>query len=131
MKQRITYIGPIATNRKDANGNKFSDEALNDLIYKNPIVPVTVNFSGNPIGRTVEFKKRSDGVILCEVELDYPDLERLDLFLVPGGRVNLTDLEKDTDGTTIIKKMEIYEVSITTMPADKTLTTINKKENPQ
>jgi len=108
------------------NNFRFSDEAINDFIKNQPVVPVTVNFKDTPIGATRSFELDGDRVI-CSFEIEIPDMEELGLFAVPSGIVNHNDIsQEDENGVKTIMKMQLTEVAITATPADPSLTKIEK-----
>lgn len=111
--------------RTGLNGNAFSAEVLNDIVNGQPIVPVRIGFTGRPIGKTKSFEKRDDGTIIATFDLEQSDLEQLNIFVVPGGLCHVNDVVKAEDGVTVIKKMELTELSLTSFPADEGLTAIS------
>jgi hypothetical protein len=118
-----SYKGRLITIGETMNKTRFSQEAINDILDKQPSVPVLINFVGDPIGNVTGFSIE-DGALICEFQLRQPNMEKLHLFIVPGGKCDVQDLKQDENGITVIEKMDLFSVSITSTPADPTLTKI-------
>lgn len=122
-----TYKGRMVTFNMSWNGTKFSEEAINDILSKSgDRIPVTFNFSKDPIGVVTKIEKTEDNSLISTVQVDKDGLESLGLYLVPGGTVNLVDIELDSDGNRIIRHFDLNEVSFTIAPADTHITPIKK-----
>jgi hypothetical protein len=107
------------------NKTRFSQEVIDGILTNQPQVPVRINFVGEPIGYSDKFWFDQDGVG-CEMEIKQEHLEELNLFVVPEGIVHINEISRDENGTTIINKMQLTGLSITSFPADMTLTKIKK-----
>jgi len=120
------YIGTLVGSSDPKNKTRLSQEALDDILAKQPAVPVRINFAGDPIGSVSKYWSEEDGSIQCEIEVKYPSLDELNLFLVLGGEANIKDIHQDESGYTIIEKIELTEVSITPLPATPEASKIEK-----
>lgn len=117
------YKAIIMSLNEDSNKTRFSRECIDKIIQDQPSVPVRINFQDGQIGRTIKFwEYPTNDKIQCEIELNTPNLEHLNLFVVPGGIVHINDIKRGENGETIITKMELTELSITSFPADVSLT---------
>jgi hypothetical protein len=125
-----SYKGRLMTlnvNKGSINNIKFDNEIIQDIIDTQPIVPVTINFSGSGIGATRKFERVVDDLV-CTFDINIPNMDRLELFLVPMGMVKLNDIGQDEgNGVRTIKRMSLLEVSITSTPLDPSLTKIEKE----
>ena len=121
-----TYKGVLMTVGETKNKTRFSKEALVDIMDTKSKVPVRINFTGDPIGSVKSLDLVGDGIV-CTFELNQPNMEQLNLFLVPGGVVALNDLHQDDNGITVIDRMTLTEVSISSLPSDTILTKIEKE----
>jgi hypothetical protein len=126
------YIGMLLTLGKDVNNNVFDKSVIEELVKNQPTVPVRINFTGDPIGRTTRFF--TDGLpdgLKVEFDVNIPHLDELKTYVVPGGYCNTRDLLTEPDGVRRITKYTITEVSITSIPAYPHLapfTTLNMEE---
>lgn len=119
------YIGVLLTTHKDQNNNVFDHSVIEKLLEDQPEVPVRINFTGYPIGKATLF--RQDGQedrLLVEFDIEYPNLDELGLYVVPGGHCDVRDLKTAEDGVRVITKYTLTELSLTSMPADQHLTKI-------
>jgi len=113
------YKGKIVTMHLDANGTRFSKEALENIAHQAiDNIPVRFNFSGEPIGRLKSLVVEEDDSVSAVFAIDRVMLLE-HYFVVPGGIVE--ELEQDIDGQRVITKFKLTELSITNMPADPTL----------
>lgn len=126
------YIGMLLTTKKDVNNNIFDKSVIEQLLKDQSSVPVKINFTGGPIGRTTRFF--TDGlpdVLKVEFDVNIPHLHELKAYVVPGGYCYTRDLLTEPDGVRRITKYTITEVSITSSPAYPNLppfTTLNMEE---
>jgi len=124
----IKITGRLMSSNITKNRTKFAPVVLEDLEKKQPIVPVYFNFTGLPIGKVDKYEL-INGELVIEGTIFSPPSDIEDKFIVPRGIVKIEDIEVDSDGYRIIKKMELESTSITDTPADPTLSKI-KKEKP-
>jgi hypothetical protein len=110
------------------NRIKFGHGVIEDIIDTQPVVPVTVNFKQEAVGKTVNYCLTPEGKVMVYFECMIPNLDELNLFVVPTGLVNTHDIGSlDEDGTRTIFKMKLLSVSICSNPADQSLTKIEKE----
>ncbi len=122
------YHAIIMSLGETQNHTRFSREVINDILANQPIVPVRINFKGDSIGSTIKYWEHPmNDKIECELDLKYPNLAELNLFVVPSGIVRTNDLHQDETGTTVIDKMQLMELSLTSFPADTSLTKLVDK----
>lgn len=123
----FTYKGILASLGVTENNTKFSQDVIDHLITTQPIVPIKINFGDRIIGSSKSFESDENGSVLCTFEVNIPDLEKLNLFVVPRGSVRITDIKTDENGITIIEKMELLDLAITSVPSDPSLKKIEKE----
>lgn len=109
------YMATLTNTFLDLNNVKMSDEAIQDILKRQPQVPVTINFGGLVVGRSIGFHMENDALI-CEVELDdkkLPLIERS--YLVPG----LENVEAHNEGRTrVVDRGDLTEVSVSLLPSN-------------
>jgi len=111
------------------NHIRFSDEVIQSILDSQPSVPVTINFKDNAIGQTNRFELDGDKVI-CTFQSRIPDLEQLGLYAVPMGMVTTNDISpEDENGIRTITSMKLLSVSICTVPADQSLSKLEKEKS--
>lgn len=124
-----TYKAIVLTKLPNANGYVYNPEVLKEIVEQDPTVPVTINFNKNSIGKTNHFQLTQSGEVLCTFEVNIPNLNELNLFAVPGGFCYINDMEKLDEGkVTLIKKFNLTEISLTSTPADMSLSSIDLAE---
>lgn len=120
-----SYIGVLLTTHKDQNNNVFDRSVIEKLLEDQPKVPVRINFTGDPIGRATLFRQDgSEDKLLVEFDIQYPNLDELGLYVVPGGHCDVRDLKTGEDGVRVITKYTLTELSLTSTPADQHLAKI-------
>ncbi len=119
------YNGLLITHNVTKNKTQITKEAIEKLISEQPKVPVTISFSGKPIGFTKDFSVNETGVA-CRFEISIDDLDQLGVYVVPGFTVHTSDME-NVDGVTVINKMTLTSVALTHFPADEKVTKIEKE----
>lgn len=120
------FRGKTMTANLTANGYRFSEEVIKDILEKQPKLIVSHNFQGDPIGHTTGFTEYGDNSISVDIHLDKMDALRyalLPLFIVPTTVVNEEDI-KEIDGVKTITKARFISFSLTNSAADPNLTPI-------
>lgn len=103
------------------NGNMRLDESvIKKIIEDQPQVPVRINFSGEPIGRTDGFTMNEDTIDVT-FTLRYPDMEKLKLHVLPNFAVLSDQVIADQNDTSTIKDATLVEVSLSSIPYDVSL----------
>lgn len=121
-----TYKAIVATGLPDSNGNQFHPDVFKQIIEADKTVPVTINFNKESIGKASNFELTNSGELYCCLDVNIPNLNELNVFAVPGGYSNIQDLEKSNDNKiTFIKKYTLTEISITSKPADQSISSID------
>lgn len=120
----MKFRAMVATDKVDANGERFSRKALGQIMDTAVGKPLTVEFLHKLEGSFVEQAELDDnGQLFATGELGWVDLSGLmakrDLYLVPGLRINATT----DDGSDSIG-FKVIEMGLTTKPADPYLTPI-------
>ncbi|MBC8462406.1 MAG: hypothetical protein H8D67_30920 [Deltaproteobacteria bacterium] len=103
----------IATDTTDLDEERFSEECLQGIVNETLLpCPISLNFdSEDIIGQMVELEYFPNTVI-GTAELKH-------LAIVPGFAVDPErDIERQTDGTTVIKRCKIFQFGLTFNPAD-------------
>ena len=119
------FIGVVATNNADADGERFSDKALRCIYEQAQGKPVTVAFDGPPIGSIVmsalhEIDNFAIGVqVLAEGEY------RGGLYLVPQFSFDPATVTEE-DGIEVYHEIKLMGFGLTHDPADRHLTPIVK-----
>ncbi len=119
------YKAVIATTNVTTLNTKLLKEALEAIVKDQPSVPVRINFSGDRIGTASNFTL-TDEKLSCEFNCNIAELDKLGVYLTPGFKVQ-NDNIVSIGGITEIKQIELTETSLTTLPADKRLTQIEKE----
>lgn len=127
----VKFKGMLITKHPVQNGLVFSDEVISDIIMNQPKVPVRINFAGDPIGYAEYFTRKDNGIEVA-FALTSGIQDNKFLYIVPGGKYDVSDVEVGEDGVRTIKKLELTELSVTLHPADPTLApfTLRNVEEP-
>jgi len=123
----FSYKGLLLTGFVNDKGNKLSEEVIEYILQQQPEVPVRINFNGATVGKANKYERTEEGII-CSFSLSIPDIDQLNLFVVPGGTVHINDITKEENGNITIQKMNLTELSITSFPTDEKLTKIEKDD---
>lgn len=120
------YVGLLLTDSKDSNNNAFDKSVIEQIVNDQPTVPVRINFTGDPIGRTTRFFTNDPHDSLkVEFDINIPNLDQLYSYVVPGGHCDIRDFIEESDGSRRISKYTLTEISISSRPADQKLEPFN------
>lgn len=120
------YIGRAMTRNIDLNGVQMSEELINDILTRQPKVPVTVDFEGDSVGVTHAFTKDEVG-LLCEFSIESSKIPPLmdQLYIVSV----LNDPRWHREGRIkVVDEAELSSMLITILPADATLLPFKEKK---
>ena len=117
------FSGLFINQFTDLNGVQLGDEVVKKVLKEQPRVPVTIDFTGNPIGFTLSYIQ-TGSVIQCEFVIDetrHPLLEMA--YVVP----RFENVEYHLDGRTkIVDAGDLVEATITLLPSNPKMTMIKE-----
>jgi len=120
-------IGNFINTGVKINGYKLSKNVIDDLIEKQPIVPITVNFNSFAIiGKTKSFHLE-DKTVICEAVIaDGVDLDLIikDCYIVPEVSFDKSENNKGD----YLHNVVFTSVGLTMYPAYTTLKPVKQKK---
>lgn len=106
-----TIKGHLATESHPAEDHhwQFSPECLDSLAEQAKGLPVTVNFSGNPIGTVTAAERDDDGVLLTMTLSEMPDGETPSPAFIASGEEWNEDFSERVIGGVDLKGISFTE----------------------